>query len=281
MQISGQKKKKKDKDKEKGGSRLGMSAVGQSGAVPAPSGCTAPATRLEYTSTAGKIEVIQPGCLVIRGIIPIPVQQRMLDECFEKGKAPEGVEMGSAGFFEPISEDGRLRLNQGNRGRLIHPSEDFSTGMTDACKKWSAMANEFDPSIPLMDPTTILVNFYNKKGTFKWHRDTEDPKLVREGRGKPIVSVSIGESCDFGIKDDYDDENFKTVRLDSGDVLLFGGPARMIVHSVLSIVPNTRPPSLRFPYQPGRLNITFREVDGVVDTSMFPAYRVIYDIEED
>eukprot|EP01061_Rhynchopus_euleeides_P011727 TRINITY_DN21296_c1_g1_i1.p1 TRINITY_DN21296_c1_g1~~TRINITY_DN21296_c1_g1_i1.p1 ORF type:complete len:1311 (+),score=448.88 TRINITY_DN21296_c1_g1_i1:541-3933(+) len=287
-----ERKQKKKKKKAAAAPRLGgMAGVGQASvpsgggfdgmSAPAPAPGTAPGGGLQYVGTAGSIEEIQPGCVVLRGFIPLDVQQRMLDACFEKGKAPDTMDE-AAGFFQARKgEAGRLRLNQGNRGRLIHPVEDFPAYMAEFCQQWVRFAQERDPRIPDMSPSTVLVNFYNHQGAFKWHRDTEEPSLIRAGKGKPIVSVSIGEACDFGIKDDYDGESFKTVRLDSGDILLFGGPARMIVHSVLRIIPNTRPPNLRFPYQPGRLNITFREVDGVIDTSMFPAYRVKYDIEEE
>ena len=32
--------------------------------------------------------------------------------------------------------------------------------------------------------------------------------------------------------------------------------------------------------RPGRLNVTFRQVEGYIDRTMFPAYRVRYDIED-
>ena len=49
----------------------------------------------------------------------------------------------------------------------------------------------------------------------------------------------------------------QTVRLDSGDVLVFGGPARMLFHGVTKIHSHNRPKGLVM--APGRLNLTFRE----------------------
>ncbi len=51
------------------------------------------------------------------------------------------------------------------------------------------------------------------------------------------------------------------MRLESGDLLVFGGPARMIFHSVAKIHPNTAPPELirATGLRPGRLNLTFRQ----------------------
>jgi hypothetical protein len=32
------------------------------------------------------------------------------------------------------------------------------------------------------------------------HKDSENPQLVRVGKGKPVISFSIGLSCEFGYK---------------------------------------------------------------------------------
>jgi alkylated DNA repair protein (DNA oxidative demethylase) len=46
------------------------------------------------------------------------------------------------------------------------------------------------------------------------------------------------------------------LRLESGDVFVFGGPARLRYHGVSRIEPGTAPAGLPFD---GRLNLTFRE----------------------
>ncbi|GIL84065.1 hypothetical protein Vretimale_11035 [Volvox reticuliferus] len=58
-----------------------------------------------------------------------------------------------------------------------------------------------------------------------------------------------------------DIEEASTVRLESGDLLVFGGPGRMIFHSVSKVHPNTAPPELvrATGLRPGRLNLTFRQ----------------------
>jgi hypothetical protein len=113
----------------------------------------------------------------------------------------------------------------------------------------------------------------------------------------PVVSISVGDACDFGYCDSRPEEadaalvalgggdKVKTLRLDSGDVLVFGGPSRMVYHgcvlrvecvptaarparsragpprirlsrSVTKVYPNRRPKALVL--APGRLNLTFR-----------------------
>ena len=55
--------------------------------------------------------------------------------------------------------------------------------------------------------------------------------------------MSLGNACDFLLKDKPKDEPI-SVRLESGDVILFGGPARHIMHTVHTIYPGTAPRSL-------------------------------------
>ena len=50
----------------------------------------------------------------------------------------------------------------------------------------------------------------------------------------------------------------RSVRLDSGDVLVFGGPARLLFHAVTRIHARRRPKGLHL--IPGRINLTFREI---------------------
>eukprot|EP01060_Flectonema_neradi_P001738 TRINITY_DN11066_c0_g1_i1.p1 TRINITY_DN11066_c0_g1~~TRINITY_DN11066_c0_g1_i1.p1 ORF type:complete len:270 (+),score=35.05 TRINITY_DN11066_c0_g1_i1:71-880(+) len=264
MQISGQ-KKKKAKQKAKPTTTGGISTMMGTSDV-----------KMTFKESA-KEEAIQPGVVVLRGAIPIREQQHILNDCFKLGE----LKGDQAGFYQqPTEEGGRLRLNQGNRGRIIHAMSAYGDYLNENCQKWLKMAQAVDKTLPDMIPSTVLVNYYNVKGSFKWHRDSEHPEFLAKGIGKPIVSATIGESCDFAIKDEYDTPE-TVITLHSGDIIVFGGPSRMIVHSVLKIHPNTRPPLLKFPYQPGRLNLTFREVNGTIDTSMFPAYRVSYDIEDE
>ena len=70
-----------------------------------------------------------------------------------------------------------------------------------------------------------------------------------------MVSFSLGDTCDFRWKN-YTQEDDQILKLESGDVLLFGGPSRAIMHSVTKVYPNTTPKLLRM--RAGRLNLTYR-----------------------
>lgn len=87
----------------------------------------------------------------------------------------------------------------------------------------------------------------------------ETPESLR--KRLPVVSFSIGDSAEFLYGDHRDIDGADKVKLDSGDVLIFGGESRHIFHGVSSISPNTAPNDLieETNLKPGRLNLTFRE----------------------
>eukprot|EP01062_Namystynia_karyoxenos_P054117 TRINITY_DN4432_c0_g1_i1.p1 TRINITY_DN4432_c0_g1~~TRINITY_DN4432_c0_g1_i1.p1 ORF type:complete len:310 (+),score=119.57 TRINITY_DN4432_c0_g1_i1:100-930(+) len=274
QQITGQKKKRLQKQQQQQQQQQKQPAAARGeGAAPA----TGP---IRYVPQSGTALRLRPGMVLLKGALSLAEQQRVIDESFALGRP--GAAHG--GFYEPPARPGaRPRLNQGHRGRLILPISGCSAELGALCGRVGAAAAAADPDCLTMEATTLLVNFYEPRATFKFHRDTERPDLVREGRGKPIVSLSVGESGVFAYKDDYRDAEHCECILESGDALVFGGPSRLIVHSVLRILPGTRPPTLTFPHNCcGRLNLTFREVTaGRIDTSAFPAYRIEYDIEEE
>ena len=87
----------------------------------------------------------------------------------------------------------------------------------------------------------------------------ESPESLN--KGLPVVSFSIGDSAEFLYSDQRDVANAEKVKLESGDVLIFGGKSRHIFHGVSSILPNTSPKILleETDLRPGRLNLTFRQ----------------------
>lgn len=87
----------------------------------------------------------------------------------------------------------------------------------------------------------------------------ESQESLREGL--PVVSFSIGDSAEFLYGDERDVEKAKNVKLESGDVLIFGGTSRHIFHGVSAIHPDTAPKLLLegTNLRPGRLNLTFRQ----------------------
>jgi len=143
---------------------------------------------------------------------------------------------GHENFFVPSNSDNKSsskpslhKLNMGTRGRLIGPIDSFPSKFKELCISCLKAAQSCDPTLPSMTPTTLLVNMYQANATFKWHQDSEHPSRTHNGRGRPIISFSVGLNADFGIKTHYDSHTHETIKLTSGDVLIFGGHSRMLV----------------------------------------------------
>jgi alkylated DNA repair protein (DNA oxidative demethylase) len=100
-------------------------------------------------------------------------------------------------------------------------------------------------------PECCLVNFYAGTAKLGLHQDRDEQDFAA-----PVVSLSLGDSCLFRIGGDNRREATHSLRLSSGDALIFGGPARLAFHAVDRILPDT---STLLP-EGGRINLTLRRV---------------------
>jgi alkylated DNA repair protein (DNA oxidative demethylase) len=83
------------------------------------------------------------------------------------------------------------------------------------------------------------------------HQDRDE-----NARAAPVLSVSLGDDALFRIGGESRKGPTKSVRLRSGDVLVFGGPARLAFHGIDRIFAGT---SGLIPGG-GRINLTLRRV---------------------
>ena len=139
--------------------------------------------------------------------------------------------------------------------------------LVDLARDAAAEASKVDPSLPgEFRPDLCLANYYSGGGRLGMHQDKDESEASLRA-GLPVVSLSLGDACDFcyapvpkktinrGDSGAFPGE--KTVRLESGDLLVFGGPARLIFHGVKKIHNAARPKGLLM--RAGRLNLTFRQ----------------------
>jgi alkylated DNA repair protein (DNA oxidative demethylase) len=131
---------------------------------------------------------------------------------------------------------------------------DPSTG-----RQWPAMPSVFldlarraaaEDGFPGYDPDACLINRYAAGARLGLHvdRDEKDPVA-------PIVSVSLGLPATFlwgGIRRS---DPVRRMRLESGDVAVWGGPARFVYHGVAPLKAGDHPLTGDV-----RLNLTFRKV---------------------
>ena len=96
-----------------------------------------------------------------------------------------------------------------------------------------------------------------KRSYFSWRRCAPWP-AASLAAGLPVVSVSLGDTARFLFGGTRRRDAVESIFLESGDVFVFGGAARLRYHGVARILPGTAPPSLGLD---GRFNLTFRQYE--------------------
>ena len=100
-------------------------------------------------------------------------------------------------------------------------------------------------------PECCLVNLYRQGAKMGLHQDRDEA-----ARAAPVLSVSLGDEALFRIGDETRKAGSASVKLSSGDVLTFGGVARMAYHGIDRVIAGS---STLVPGG-GRINLTLRRV---------------------
>jgi DNA oxidative demethylase len=128
----------------------------------------------------------------------------------------------------------------------------------DSSTPWPAMPDVFlalardaaeDAGFTGFVPDACLINCYEPGARLSLHQDKDERDYAH-----PVVSVSLGLPATFqfgGLK--RNDRPLK-VPLHHGDVVVWGGPARLVYHGVLALKEGEHPALGR-----RRVNLTFRK----------------------
>jgi DNA oxidative demethylase len=101
-------------------------------------------------------------------------------------------------------------------------------------------------------PDCCLVNFYGETARLGMHRDADERDFAW-----PVLSVSLGDPAVFRMGGVRRSDPTRSVVLESGDVVVMGGPARLAHHGIDRI----RFSASRILPEGGRINLTLRVVD--------------------
>ncbi|NVN87726.1 MAG: DNA oxidative demethylase AlkB [Rhodopseudomonas sp.] len=102
---------------------------------------------------------------------------------------------------------------------------------------------------PGFDPDACLINRYRPGAKMALHQDKDEQDF-----GAPIVSVSLGLPATFLFGGMARSDKPLRLALTHGDVVAWGGPARLAYHGVAPLKDGTHPL-----LGPQRINLTFRK----------------------
>ena len=100
-------------------------------------------------------------------------------------------------------------------------------------------------------PEACLANFYTGSAKMGLHQDRDE-----EDFAAPVVSISLGDTANFRIGGTTRGGKTKSLKLESGDVLVMGGASRLSFHGIDRVLSGTST-LLR---DGGRINLTLRRV---------------------
>lgn len=199
---------------------------------------------------------VVPGAVHVPGWLDAPTQRTLLEHCRGWARGPAGtrhhtmprggrmsVSMTSLGWFwRPYSYSDRLP-----DGTPVQPFPDLLSDLADRALT-AALGHPAADGDPPYD--IALVNFYDADARMGMHQDKD------EHADMPVISLSLGDTCLFRFGNtETRNRPYTDVELRSGDLFVFGGPARMAYHGVPRTRPATAPTWLGLR---GRLNITLR-----------------------
>jgi DNA oxidative demethylase len=135
----------------------------------------------------------------------------------------------------------------GYRYQAAHPDTGAPwPAMPEAVRRaWDDLAGYPHP------PEACLVNVYGEEARMGLHQDRDEADLAA-----PVVSLSLGDTGLFRFGGTTRGGRTRSIRLQSGDALVLGGPSRLVFHGIDRLVAGT---STLLP-EGGRINLTLRRV---------------------
>jgi len=209
--------------------------------------------RIEQNAPMSPV-TLAPGLIYHPDYLDRPAQVRLLQAVREIARAaplytprmprtgkPFSVRMTNCGPLGWVSDE------RGYRYQPYHPETGASWPPMpeQVLRAWEELSGYAHP------PDACLINFYEPTARMGMHQDRDE-----ETFDAPVVSLSLGDTALFRYGGLDRKDPTRSVRLRSGDAIVFGGPARLIYHGIDRLAAGT---SDLLP-QGGRLNLTLRRV---------------------
>jgi alkylated DNA repair protein (DNA oxidative demethylase) len=207
----------------------------------------------------GGVRMVAPGAFHLHGYLPLERQRALADMCraLMDGPVPAYVPIVRGGGKMHVRMLCLGRHWNGKTYRYEPTRSDFDGLPVPALPEtFRALARECAVAVGMaLDADLCILNHYDADGRMGLHQDKDESEAALAA-GWPVVSVSLGDTARFLFGGLGRRDPIESVILESGDVFVFGGPARLRYHGVSRTIPDTAPLELAVT---GRYNLTLRQ----------------------
>jgi len=200
-------------------------------------------------------EELQEGAFVLRGFVTAEAPRLVaeVDRIASIAAFRHLITPGGYGMSVAMTNCGRVGWVSDVRGYRYDPRG------PDTGTPWPAMPAAFldvaaraaaEAGFPSYDPDACLINRYVAGAKLSLHQDRDE-----NDAWSPIVSVSLGLPAVFLWGGKRRADPIRRLRLENGDVVVWGGPARFTYHGVGPLKDGCHPLT-----GATRFNLTFRKV---------------------
>ena len=192
-------------------------------------------------SLNGPAQQLAPGVMVLPGralaeqdsiwqTLQAVLQQAPLRQMQTPGGHTMSVSMSNCGALGWISNRRGYcySTNDPANGQPWPPLPDRLTGLASA---WAAEAG-----FPAFNSNACLINCYVPGSRMSLHQDSDERDFTQ-----PIVTLSLGLPARFILGGLQRELPTQKIRLMHGDVLVFGGPARLCFHGIMPLADGLHP----------------------------------------
>jgi DNA oxidative demethylase len=203
---------------------------------------------------------VAPGAVHVPGWLTLEEQRRLVAACRQWARPPAGMRatrLPTGGMMSVQTVCLGWHWIPYRYSRIAEdvdgaPVKEFPGWLADLGRRAVADAYGDAAAGRRYCPDVALINYYGEKARMGMHADRDERSLA------PVVSLSLGAACVFRFGNTQSrNRPWTDVELESGDLFVFGGPARLAYHGVPKTVPGSGRPETGL--STGRLNITLRE----------------------
>lgn len=197
---------------------------------------------------------IKPGVMYFPGLLDRAAQEALRDEIDAAVRKAQLFQSTMPRWGNPMSVKmlnlgalGWVSDKSGYRYQTTHPvtGENWPPIFPSLLTIWNELTNNYPA------PEACLINYYSASAKMGLHQDRDE-----EDFNAPVVSLSLGDTALFRIGTSERGGPTQSIKLQSGDGLIFGGPARLDFHGIDRIYKATS----TLLEEGGRFNLTMRRV---------------------